>query len=430
MNILIAGSMFICADRATDASVSDVQLKTGNCTPASVRIIDAFQRMELEVYWRKLEDSFSLVSCCQFNNEDQCLQSPFNLLKEYEHLGVGCHDENKWRISALNRDYKFCPSYPSHFVVPTAISDAHLKESGKHRSIQRVPVLTWIHPHNGAALCRSSQPHVGLAEAACPEDETLLMSIRASSFFTGSFDSPRRRTSPWHCHVKVNSPSSRIRVHKSRTLASSDLHGKSKNTNADIVSWRSSLKEILRSRSKAATVSSNTGTCIAHKFIPKTFALTSPLCCLGADSTSSTGVSKRRNFSFNKARVGDVHVLKRKEKLCHRPRKVKPKFTLTVEELRKHQLQQTGVSISSPPAFGCRESDNLDTGLSRQQNARAVKLRIIDARPYIYAKGNAFMGKGYEVIERLGKRRPSFGNFVYVVSFNCVFTRRKSLHNP
>lgn len=36
-----------------------------------------------------------------------------------------------------------------------------------------------------------------------------------------------------------------------------------------------------------------------------------------------------------------------------------------------------------------------------QENPNAI-LRIIDLRPFINAKGNALMGKGHEVVARLG----------------------------
>ena len=47
------------------------------------------------------------------------------------------------------------------------------------RSAQRLPVVTWIHP-NGAPLCRSSQPIIGLNDKLCPEDEALLLAYRST----------------------------------------------------------------------------------------------------------------------------------------------------------------------------------------------------------------------------------------------------------
>jgi hypothetical protein len=69
------------------------------------------------------------------------------------------HFQSKWRISSVNQSYQLCPSYPRLLVVPTAISDTHLQAGSKQRSIQRIPALTWIHPDNGAALCRYLPPY-------------------------------------------------------------------------------------------------------------------------------------------------------------------------------------------------------------------------------------------------------------------------------
>ena len=69
-------------------------------------------------------------------------------------------------------------------------------------------------------------------------------------------------------------------------------------------------------------------------------------------------------------------------------------YTLSSERLKEH-VESYSRSIRTPRPSSdvrCHESS-----VSRQ-----IKLRIIDARPYINAKGNAFMGKGYEVVERLG----------------------------
>lgn len=83
-----------------------------------------------------------------------------------------------WRRSDINAKYELCRSYPSSLIVPTAISDNHLKICCQQRSGRRLPVLTWIHPTNGASLCRSSQPYIGMSANACLEDELLLNTIR------------------------------------------------------------------------------------------------------------------------------------------------------------------------------------------------------------------------------------------------------------
>ena len=141
-----------------------------------VRSEEAFQRMQLEVYWRKIESAFfPPLTSLPFKKIDECddghlyssslcADTACCLLEEYQRLGVGKTTykrtpnkfQSKWRISDANEKYQLCPSYPQKLVVPSAISDAHLSISCKQRSAQRIPALTWIHPENGAALCRSA----------------------------------------------------------------------------------------------------------------------------------------------------------------------------------------------------------------------------------------------------------------------------------
>ena len=64
--------------------------------------------------------------------------------------------------------------------MPASVSDGRLPDTARWRSKQRLPVLAWINPRSHAPLCRSSQPMVGITNAACPEDEALLMTVRAA----------------------------------------------------------------------------------------------------------------------------------------------------------------------------------------------------------------------------------------------------------
>lgn len=66
---------------------------------------------------------------------------------------MGINDVPQWRFSTANKDFKLCSTYPRDLVVPTVISDRHLRDAAGQRSSRRLPVLTWLHP-NGAALCR------------------------------------------------------------------------------------------------------------------------------------------------------------------------------------------------------------------------------------------------------------------------------------
>lgn len=213
--LLAKGHIFICTNNCTNTQ--SIATPVPSAAPhrqvllKPTRAIDAFQRVELEVSWRKLEDAFvppsqsghcnSLISFEKqfegFSVKQKCIGQPFNILDEYARLGVFLPEElvgnkspthslhsppdgfiesnntlstssscsshfqypyifqSKWRISVANTSYQACPTYPKYVIVPSAISDSHLALSSKQRSIDRIPVLTWIHPDNGASLCRS-----------------------------------------------------------------------------------------------------------------------------------------------------------------------------------------------------------------------------------------------------------------------------------
>ncbi|RLV93396.1 Phosphoinositide 3-phosphatase [Spathaspora sp. JA1] len=102
----------------------------------------------------------------------------YDPIKEYTRLGL--IDNTYWRISNLNQDYKFCPSYPKILIVPNSISDNVLKHAGKFRSKQRIPAIVYKHRANtnGNVIARCSQPLVGLnLQNRSIQDEKLIGEI-------------------------------------------------------------------------------------------------------------------------------------------------------------------------------------------------------------------------------------------------------------
>ncbi|RDW93591.1 phosphatidylinositol-3-phosphatase YMR1 [Aspergillus mulundensis] len=96
--------------------------------------------------------------------------------KELARQGVD-RDGHGWRISQMNSDYGFSPTYPALFAVPTSISDNTLNYAGRYRSRVRIPVLTYLHPVNNCSITRSSQPLVGFRGNRSIQDEKLLAAI-------------------------------------------------------------------------------------------------------------------------------------------------------------------------------------------------------------------------------------------------------------
>ncbi|KAB5558120.1 protein-tyrosine phosphatase-like protein [Coniochaeta sp. 2T2.1] len=86
-----------------------------------------------------------------------------------------------WRISSINKDYTFSPTYPATLVVPSKISDNTLKYASTFRTRQRIPVLTYLHPVNNCTITRSSQPFVGLRGKRSIQDERLVSACFSAS---------------------------------------------------------------------------------------------------------------------------------------------------------------------------------------------------------------------------------------------------------
>ncbi|KAL9059384.1 MAG: hypothetical protein Q9206_001513 [Seirophora lacunosa] len=125
----------------------------------------------------------------------------YDAQREWERLGISEKDSDKgWRISKVNTDYRFSPTYPALLAVPSAISDNTLNYAGRYRSRTRLPVLTYLHPVNNCSITRSSQPLVGVRGNRSIQDEKLLLAIFSTSHSTppqfSSSSRPRSRQSP------------------------------------------------------------------------------------------------------------------------------------------------------------------------------------------------------------------------------------------
>ncbi|CEJ54293.1 Putative Protein phosphatase [Penicillium brasilianum] len=100
--------------------------------------------------------------------------------KEWERQGLS-KESSGWRVSEINTDYGFSPTYPALIPVPSSISDNTLNYAGRYRSRQRIPALTYLHPVNNCSITRSSQPLVGVRQNRSIQDEKLLAAIFSTS---------------------------------------------------------------------------------------------------------------------------------------------------------------------------------------------------------------------------------------------------------
>ncbi|MCJ1430108.1 hypothetical protein MMC29_008023 [Sticta canariensis] len=126
---------------------------------------------------------------------------------EWKRLGISDKDVDRgWRISRINSDYGFSPTYPALLAVPSGISDNTLNYAGRYRSRVRLPVLTYLHSVNNCSITRSSQPLVGVRGNRSIQDEKLLASIFSTS----------------HSKPPTSTPPSRPRSRQSRRSSEED----------------------------------------------------------------------------------------------------------------------------------------------------------------------------------------------------------------
>jgi myotubularin-related protein 6/7/8 len=102
----------------------------------------------------------------------------YDPMREWRRMGLESDKiKTKWRITTINKDYQFSPTYPAVLAVPVSISDNTLKFAAKYRSRARIPVLTYLHPINDCSISRSSQPLVGVRGNRSIQDEKLVAAI-------------------------------------------------------------------------------------------------------------------------------------------------------------------------------------------------------------------------------------------------------------
>ena len=129
--------------------------------------------------------SFEEVSVLNYRpNALHCLASQasgwhiFDINIEYARFGV---PSNEWIYSSLNENYTLCPTYPRWLFVPKEATSQIVIGSAKFRSQSRLPALSYIYNPSGAAICRCSQPCVGLTNNRSEFDEKMVTCIRMAN---------------------------------------------------------------------------------------------------------------------------------------------------------------------------------------------------------------------------------------------------------
>ncbi|MGH0167180.1 UNVERIFIED_CONTAM: hypothetical protein FKN15_078326 [Acipenser sinensis] len=86
--------------------------------------------------------------------------------RDYQRLGMGTiigsssrSKTEKFRITAVNRMYSLCRSYPGLLVVPHSVQDSSLQKVARSYRHNRLPVVCWKHSKTKAVLLRSGGFH-------------------------------------------------------------------------------------------------------------------------------------------------------------------------------------------------------------------------------------------------------------------------------
>ncbi|CAI5444482.1 unnamed protein product [Caenorhabditis angaria] len=117
----------------------------------------AVQKFE-DLRWLKSEGSYT----------PEIVGVDFRRLNMHEHF----------KITAINEDFKVCPSYPRKVIIPKGMDEDELKKAAQHRSSNRFPAVIWRCRNTNATLLRSSQPRIGISGfGRSLEDEKLFEEV-------------------------------------------------------------------------------------------------------------------------------------------------------------------------------------------------------------------------------------------------------------
>ncbi|CAE7441297.1 Mtm1 [Symbiodinium microadriaticum] len=98
----------------------------------------------------------------------------YSAQEEFSRQGVIPSD--LWYL--YNDNYSTVDTYPRDFILPSQFSMSDVGEVAKFRSKGRIPALTYRNYRNGAVLCRSAQPLVGVLRHRSQADKFLLNLFR------------------------------------------------------------------------------------------------------------------------------------------------------------------------------------------------------------------------------------------------------------
>jgi len=104
----------------------------------------------------------------------------YNTREEIQRLKKQAFNQStndRYNISAINKSYGLCESYPEDLILPTNLSEEQVRSGAKFRSKRRLPAISWF--RGSISLARSSQPLTGVFKKRSSNDELLLSALIA-----------------------------------------------------------------------------------------------------------------------------------------------------------------------------------------------------------------------------------------------------------
>jgi hypothetical protein len=159
--------------RIVDQVFEKLKLKISNCSTRTLQ--------EISLAFKKKKDENEKDDSGKRRGKSRGGWNIYNVREEFEtRMGIGTRSK-AWRFTSINKDFKFCPSYPETLIVPLKISDTTLNYAVKYRSKSRIPSLVYLHWSNLGSITRSSQPMVGITQTSRSiQDEKLIELIFTS----------------------------------------------------------------------------------------------------------------------------------------------------------------------------------------------------------------------------------------------------------
>mmetsp|Transcript_43603 Transcript_43603/g.113577 ORF Transcript_43603/g.113577 Transcript_43603/m.113577 type:complete len:667 (-) Transcript_43603:133-2133(-) len=155
-----AANITVYGNSACEGAFDEMQ-RAVSSTKQSERIVSALKEYVFDTSWKTRQECVASLALQQ--NQVKF----FDMKAEFRRMGV---PSANWVPSTLNDNFQLCSSYPSLLYIPSDCPPEVVRGASEFHSSNRLPVLTWAN-RQGAAMCRCSQPLVGVRSVRSSHDE-------------------------------------------------------------------------------------------------------------------------------------------------------------------------------------------------------------------------------------------------------------------